>query len=228
MAYRWLLILLALGGSAFMPRLLAGEVIFYRSCPTEQPVVALTFDDGPTPNLTPVVLDILKEYQMKATFFVLGPKVKQNAELLKRAVAEGHEIGNHTWRHAHLTKLSPEEVTEELNKTSQAIEDATGKKPVLCRPPFLDSDGELDGRIFHEFGMKVIACSVDSLDWRDRDAELALKNIVEKVTPGAIILCHETEPTTVKALPEILAALKAKGLRSVTVSELIAISGTKK
>jgi peptidoglycan/xylan/chitin deacetylase (PgdA/CDA1 family) len=195
----------------------------YTCCRVDKPVVALTFDDGPTAALTPKLLDILKANQVKATLFVIGKSAAQHPELLQRAVAEGHEIGNHTWSHANLTKVGLPEARAEIQNATDAISKATGKSPVVMRPPFLAINDEVAQMIRGEFGMKIISTNVDSLDWRDRNADKAREIVVEKTAPGAIILCHESQPTTIDALPEILKELKAKGYRFVTVSELVAM-----
>jgi len=200
-----------------------GPPAIYKSCQVTKPVIALTFDDGPTSALTPQLLDILKAHGARATLFVIGKRADQSPELLQRAVAEGNEIGNHTWSHANLTKISTQEMRAEVQDAADAIFKATGKRPELVRPPYLGIDGDVIQFLHGELGLKIISCNIDSLDWRDHNSAKTTENIVTKAAPGAIVLCHETEPSTLAALPGILDALKAKGYEFVTVSEMISM-----
>lgn len=197
----------------------------YSSVTTTRSLIALTFDDGPSVEGTARLLDILKEHAVTATLFVIGNRVAKLPDLVKRAADEGHEIGNHTWTHPHMPELSREEALGQLRQTSDAIASSAGQKPTLYRPPYIDTTEELDRWIENDLGMKVIAASVDSVDWRHREAALTLENVLTKVAPGAIILCHETQPTTLDALPGMLRELKARGFEFVTVSELLALGG---
>jgi peptidoglycan/xylan/chitin deacetylase (PgdA/CDA1 family) len=183
---------------------------------------ALTFDDGPHPESSTKLLDALKQHRAKATFFVLGSNAAKYPELLRRMVAEGHEIGNHSWSHPHLPSMDFSEVRSELERTSKTIAVATGRSPTLFRPPYIDTNPTLENWIRKETGMKTIGASVDSYDWRDSDGALARQHILEGVAPGAIVLAHE-RASTAEALPGILDELLAKGYTLVTVSELIAL-----
>lgn len=197
------------------------------SLPVTEKVVALIFDDGPTPDLTPRLLEILKTAGVKATIYVIGGRVVKNPELVKRADAEGHEIGNHTWTHKNLTEISRDEALKQIQQTTDAIVRAIGRKPATFRPPYIATSEALNLWIRDELGMKVISTNVDTVDWRDRNADMAFQIVTTKVAPGAIILCHETQPTTLDALPKIISELKARGYRFVTVSELVALSAGK-
>lgn len=196
--------------------------ITYKSCKVEGKYIALTFDDGPHPENSVKLLETLKQHHAKATFFVIGGNAAKYPELLQRMKAEGHEIGNHTWSHPHLQSKDFPEIRSELDRTSQAIFDATGEKPTLFRPPFIDTSPTLETWIYKQTGMKTITLSVDSLDWRDNDASLARQHILEGAAPGAIVLAHE-RTCTAEALPGILNELEAQGYKFVTVSELIAM-----
>lgn len=194
----------------------------YCSVPVDGPYIAMTFDDGPSTALTPRLLDLLKQRGIKVTFFVIGQNVEHAPEIVARAAAEGHEIGNHTWDHPPLTKLSDARAQEEINKTSEAIFNATGKKPVLLRPPY----GAVNPRISHlidQDGMKVVLWSVDPNDWKRPGAAVVERRILAGAKPGAIILSHDIHPGTVEAMPATLDALLAKGYKFVTVSELMAM-----
>lgn len=195
----------------------------YNSCNVEGQYVALTFDDGPHATLTPKLLDVLKEKGVKATFFVLGQCVAANPDVLARAAAEGHEIGNHSWDHKSLTKVGAAGVASEINQTNAAIENATGKKPVLVRPPYGATNATITKRLNEEFGLKVVMWDVDPLDWKVRNSAHVESEILKGAKPGSIILSHDIHATTVAAMAETIDALKAKGFQFVTVSELIAM-----
>ncbi|MBM3857133.1 MAG: polysaccharide deacetylase family protein [Verrucomicrobia bacterium] len=194
----------------------------YCSVPVDGPYVAMTFDDGPSPALTPKLLDLLKQRGIKVTFFVIGQNVEHAPEVVARAASEGHEIGNHTWDHPALTKLSDARVQEEINKTSEAIVKATGKKPVLLRPPYGAMNPRVH-RLVDQDGMKVVLWSVDPNDWKRPGSAVVERRILAGAKPGSIILSHDIHPGTIEAMPATLDALLAKGYKFVTVSELIAM-----
>jgi peptidoglycan/xylan/chitin deacetylase (PgdA/CDA1 family) len=194
----------------------------YCSVPVDGPYIAMSFDDGPSPILTPRLLDMLKQRGIKVTFFVIGQNVEHAPEVVARAAAEGHEIGNHTWSHPALTKLSDARDQEEINKTSEAIFKATGKKPVLLRPPYGAMNARVH-RLIEQDGMKVVLWSVDPNDWKRPGSAVVERRILAGAKPGAIILSHDIHPGTIEAMPATLDALLAKGYKFVTVSELIAM-----
>lgn len=206
-----------------------GEHFSYSSIHVDGPYIAMTFDDGPHATLTPRLLDILKERHVKVTFFVLGQLVKEHPEIVQRAVAEGHEIGNHSWDHKALNKLGPDGLQHELTDTSAAIKEATGKPVTLMRPPYGATNPRLSRAIEKDFGMKVILWSVDPLDWKDPGPKVVESRILSGskesggAKPGAIILSHDIHKGTVEAMPATLDALLAKGYKFVTVSELLAL-----
>ncbi|MEI6323682.1 MAG: polysaccharide deacetylase family protein [bacterium] len=206
-----------------------GEHFSYSSIHVDGPYIAMTFDDGPNATLTPRLLDILKERHVKVTFFVLGQLVKEHPEIVQRAVAEGHEIGNHSWDHKALNKLGPDGLQHELTDTSAAIKEATGKPVTLMRPPYGATNPRLSRAIEKDFGMKVILWSVDPLDWKDPGPKVVESRILSGskesggAKPGAIILSHDIHKGTVEAMPSTLDALLAKGYKFVTVSELLAM-----
>jgi peptidoglycan/xylan/chitin deacetylase (PgdA/CDA1 family) len=185
--------------------------------------VAITFDDGPSPKLTPMLLDMLKERGIKATFFVVGQNAAEYPDILKRAVAEGHEIGNHSWSHPQLTRLSAAGVAAQMEKTNEAVRVATGRNPVVMRPPYGATNAKLDRRFNEEFGLKVIIWDVDPLDWKYRSADRVEREILQRSGPGSIILAHDIHPSTVAAMPRTLDALIARGYKFATVSQLIAM-----
>lgn len=185
---------------------------------TQEKVVALTFDDGPDPTDTPDVLDILKEKKVRATFFVLGQAAQSNPYLLKRLVNEGHEIGNHSFNHDYQQR----HLVEEMNQTDKEVFAATGTHTYFYRPPggFL-SKSQLE--IIKGNGHVVALWSVDSKDWRNPGIKQIVDNVIKHVFPGAIILMHDGgyhRTQTVKALGPIIDALRERGYRLVTLSEL--------
>ena len=195
----------------------------YNTCNVEGPYIALTFDDGPHATLTPKLLDILKEKGIKVTFFVLGECVAANPAVLQRAAAEGHEIGNHSWDHKSFLKGGGSGVASEINQTNAAIENAIGRKPVLVRPPYGATNAAITKRLNEEFGLKVIMWDVDPLDWKVRNSAHVKEEILKSTKQGSIVLSHDIHPTTIDAMAETIDALKEKGFKFVTVSELIAM-----
>ncbi len=197
----------------------------YTSVPGVGKVVAITFDDGPSPKLTPQLLDMLKARKVKATFFVVGQNAAAYPEIVKRIVDEGHEIGNHSWNHPQLTRLSRAAVDAQMSKTNAAIKAAAGFDPVVMRPPYGATNAALNKHYAVAYGMKVILWSVDPLDWKFRNSARVEQSIVSQTGPGGIILAHDIHPSTVAAMPATIDALLAKGYQFATVSELLAMEG---
>ena len=183
---------------------------------TKAKCVALTFDDGPGPK-TGKLLDDLKKADAPATFFVVGPNAKTRPELLKRMVAEGHEIGNHTWNHRSLPSLSSSKIRSEIDRTNEAIDAAIGEHATLMRPPY-GARNAITDRLAQA---PVILWDVDTLDWKHRNADKVVEATISQTRPGSIVLMHDIHPSTVAAVPRLLAKLKAKGYTFVTVSELL-------
>ena len=182
-----------------------------------KPTVALTFDDGPDPVCTPELLDGLKERDVRATFFLLGQSVEENEAVVKRMKEEGHLIGNHTYSHVELTKLSPEEAQEEVVRTSSEIYKAAGVYTAFVRPPF----GEWPDGLEFQVTMIPVKWTVDSRDWYTRNTPVIVKDVLNAVEPGDIILMHDCYETSVAAALQIVDALTEKGYEFVTVDELI-------
>jgi len=171
---------------------------------------------------------ILKQRNIKVTFFMIGPNVVAHPEIARRALAEGHEIGNHSWTHPPLSKLSDQRVTEEITKTQEAIKNATGFTPTILRPPYGAITKRQRQWIENQFGLSVILWSVDPLDWKRPGASVITQRILSGAQSGAIILSHDIHQQTVDAMPATLDALLAKGYKFVTVSELIAMNHPKR
>lgn len=204
-----------------------GERSSYNSIRVDGPYIAMTFDDGPDATLTPRLLDILKERHLHATFFVLGQRVQDHPEILQREIAEGHEVGNHSWDHPQLNRLAEGGLHHQLADTSEIIRQSIGHAPIIMRPPYGATNPRLSRAIEKEYGMKVILWSVDPFDWRDPGAQVVSSRILNGwkgsggAKPGAIILAHDIHKGTVEAMPATLDALLAKGYKFVTVSELL-------
>lgn len=185
--------------------------------------IAMTFDDGPSAATTPRLLDILAKRNIKATFFMIGQCVVENPAIVKRVLAEGHEIGNHSWSHPAFAKMSDDAVTSQIDRTENAIEQACGLKTELLRPPYGSITKRQEEWIHDKLGMNVILWEVDPLDWKYRNSAHVESEILKQVRPGAIILSHDIHATTVDAMPATLDALAARGYKFVTVSQLLAM-----
>ncbi|MDP0491751.1 MAG: polysaccharide deacetylase family protein [Verrucomicrobiota bacterium JB023] len=183
--------------------------------------IAMTFDDGPHPQNTPRLLDILRQRNIKATFYVIGKNVKTYPEITRRIVAEGHEIGNHTWNHPNLTKLSPSKVRDELTTTRDVIIRTTGVQPRTMRPPYGALLTSQRNTIHREFGYPTILWDVDPLDWKRPGTAVVRSRILNGTKGGSIVLAHDLHSTTIDAMPSTLDGLLAKGFQFVTVSQLL-------
>ncbi|MFB6903089.1 polysaccharide deacetylase family protein [Streptomyces bacillaris] len=183
--------------------------------------IALTFDAGPGKD-TPELLDILKEKKVSATFFLLGKNhVLKHPDTVRRIQDEGHEVANHTWTHKILTDEKPEEIRAELEKTQEAIEKITGKRPRLMRPPQGRTDDQVSG-ISKELGLSQVLWSATAKDYSTNDSALITKRILDQASRDGIILLHDIYKGTVPAVPGIIDALQKDGYTFVTVPELMA------
>ena len=188
---------------------------------TSRPVVAMTFDDGPHPRLTPILLDMLKARRIRATFYVIGNRVPQWPGLVQRMLAEGHEVANHTWSHPFLTRLSSSGVLSQLDRTAQAVEKVTGRRPVTMRPPYGAMSYRQRQMVLEARKLPTVLWSVDPQDWRRPGSSVVAQRILHQTRPGGIVLSHDIHSPTIKAMPRTLDGLAAKGFRFVTVSELL-------
>lgn len=181
------------------------------------PEVALTFDDGPSPKYTPLLLDGLKERNVQATFFLLGKNVKENQELVQRMQAEGHLLGNHTYNHVQLNKIPETTARQEILKTNNEIYEVTGKYPEYMRPPY----GAWKKNMEFCVEMLPVFWDIDTLDWKSQNVDAILKAAGEEPEDGSIILMHDEYQTSVEAALLLIDRLKEKGYEFVTVDELI-------
>ncbi|BAY67410.1 polysaccharide deacetylase family protein [Anabaena sp. FACHB-709] len=200
-----------------------GKTVYKVQTNSNEKVIALTFDDGPWQKTTPEILEILKQNQIKATFFWVGQAIQANPDIAKRVVAEGHAIGNHTWHHWY-RRMNEATAKSEIERTSDLIYKTTGVKTHLFRPP----GGVLNnGLVAYAKSQKnaVVMWSLTSADTDPRaKPEVFVKNVVKGAKPGYIVLMHDgggDRQRTVKALPQIISGLKQQGYKFVTVPELL-------
>jgi peptidoglycan/xylan/chitin deacetylase (PgdA/CDA1 family) len=180
--------------------------------------VAITFDDGPGVQ-TRELLEMLRAENAVATWFPVGEVAVSRPGMLRRIAEAGHEIGNHTWDHAQLTRRDGAAIDNEVGRTARAIRAITGTRPRLVRPPY----GAVTPRVAGELarlGDPVVLWDVDPLDWKYRDSGRVARSVLSQVRPGSIVLLHDIHATTVAAVPRILHVLAARGYTFVTVSEL--------
>lgn len=182
----------------------------------DRKAVALTFDDGPNPQTTPVALELLKKYNAKGTFFMVGRSVAGNEDLIKQVVAEGHQIGNHSWDHPVLPSIGLKKAKKQIDDTTEALKKASGQDVHVMRPPY----GAINGAIQAAVDQSFILWDIDTLDWKNRNTASIMKE-VRKAQPGSIILMHDIHQTTIAALPSILQYLTEQGFEMVTVDELM-------
>lgn len=205
-----------------MPRLTREHgVVVLNQVQTGLPQVALTFDDGPHPQHTPQLLDILARYRVRATFYVIGSLVRRYPEIARRIVADGHEIGNHTWTHPTLSQLGDGTVLTEIDRTQEMVWQTVGHVPVTMRPPYGAFSPRQSRMLQASRNLPTVIWSVDPQDWRRPGSSVVAERMVRGARPGAIILAHDIHGPTVRAVPEALDGLAARGLTPVTMSELL-------
>jgi peptidoglycan/xylan/chitin deacetylase (PgdA/CDA1 family) len=211
-------------GPAATPLASTSGKVTYNSVHVDGPYIAMTFDDGPHQTLTPKLLDLLAQKKIKATFFVLGENAERHPEILRRAVAEGHEIGNHTWSHPNLAKSSQDTLRSQLQRTDDLIRQAIGFRPKIMRPPYGELTSKQRQWVHDEFGYNIILWDVDPLDWKEPGPAVVSQRIIRGAKSGSIILSHDIHAQTIAAMPQTFDALLAKGFRFVTVSELLSLA----
>ena len=184
-----------------------------------KPMIALTFDDGPS-EYTDRLLDIFATYGGKGTFFVVGNAVDSRQSTIKRICDEGHEIGIHSWNHSELTKLNRQGIKDQISWTQSKIFNVTGYKSTIVRPPYgsWNSDVKSVGK---ELNVSLVNWSIDTLDWKTKNANAVYNEIVGKVGNGDIVLCHDLHKTTVDAMEFVIPKLIEDGYQLVTVSQML-------
>jgi len=183
--------------------------------------IALTFDDGPYAPTTNILLDKLKEYNVKATFFMLGSRVEKYAETVKRVYAEGHQVGNHSYSHKNLTKVDEHQFNIEVNQTNDMIQKITGEKPSVIRPPY----GANNDIINKKIDMPIINWNVDTMDWKNKNSKMLKDHVLNNLKDGNIILMHDIHKTTIDGIIDIIDDIHNMGYRMVTITELAKIKG---
>jgi peptidoglycan/xylan/chitin deacetylase (PgdA/CDA1 family) len=186
---------------------------------TKVKCVALTFDDGPVKH-TSDVLDALSARGARATFFVLGVMARKHPELLRRMIAEGDAVGNHSWNHPMLFGLSAKATRSQFVRTEKVITAAIGEEPMLVRTPFGQQNKKIR-KILAKLGSPVILWNVDPQDWKVRKTAVVIRRVVKATKRNSIVLLHDVWPSTRAAVPAIIDKLQAKGFVLVTVPELI-------
>jgi peptidoglycan/xylan/chitin deacetylase (PgdA/CDA1 family) len=189
-------------------------------------VVALTYDDGPSPKDTEALLKVLAAEQVKATFFMIGRNVKSYPAVARKVAQAGHQVAGHSYAHDSLPKLKPPKIEKDLEETARVIEEATGVHPLWMRPPY----GAVNGSLYTLLGEKQTRFAmwdIDPLDWRRPGAKVIAERVLKKVRPGAVVLLHDgsvNRAQTVEASKIIIAKLKKKGYRFVTMQELYVLA----
>ncbi len=184
--------------------------------------VALTFDDGPG-EYTDDLLDILAEYDAHATFYVLGSMVTEFPETVERMATEGHELGNHTWKHDDLAEMTGKQVEKDITRTDEAVREVTGTDPTTIRPPY----GSLNAKVRRSVDRPLVMWDVDTMDWQSREAEDVSEHALSQISPGSVVLLHDIHETSVQAVPAVLAELHRQGYHFVTVTDVFGEPGLK-
>lgn len=207
---------------AYMPEKQAAvvEVLSKKTLDPNGKYIALTFDDGPDPDITPRVLDILQNHNVVATFYLLGSRVPYAPELVEQMVKNGHELGNHTFDHIDVSKAAYASISEEIRKTNEHIFEAGGVYPKTLRTPFGAMSPAAEA-VAENYTLPIIMWSADSRDWESRNPSAILETVMFKSAPGGIVLLHDVHETTADALPSIISSLRNQGYEFVTVTEIL-------
>lgn len=210
-------LLLSLPGDSALP---AGGGAMVQ-LPDEAPVVAITFDDGPRSSTTTRLLDELALREIPATFFLIGERIAGNEDLIRRMSAEGHQVGVHSYSHIRLTALSREDFTKEVDQTRAQLAAILGAGEYWLRPPY----GIVDDSVKAWAGSPIVLWSVDPEDWKDRNTQRIVGEVLSHVKDGDIILFHDIYDSSVDAAVQVVDALLNQGYCFVTVEQLLAVKG---
>lgn len=215
--------------AGLMCLVLFGQSLLYRDCMEKETCetlsencetvkkVAITFDDGPNPDYTGLLLDGLKERGVSATFFLLGKEVERYPKIVKEIYQDGHLIGTHSYEHVNLSNLNDSAAIEQVDKTNMAIYKITGEYPEYIRPPFGCWKCNLD----YETKMIEVLWDVDPLDWKTSNSDVIAKRVIDQVKEDDIILLHDASESSVKAAFKIIDELEREGYTFVTVEEIL-------
>nr|WP_230967477.1 polysaccharide deacetylase family protein [Nostoc commune] len=209
-----------------VPKPFQGTIIYQAKLKANEKVIALTFDDGPSPKNTAQILEILKTNNIKATFFMVGQMVKYFPQVAKQVAADGHVIGNHTWHHWYF-QMDGATASSEIDRTADIIYKTTGEKTTLFRPPggFLNN-GLAQYAKNQKYAVMMWSEQSGDAERRSPQVPMLVKNVLKQAKPGAIVLLHDgggNRSKSVKALPEMIAGLKTQGYRFVTIPQLLEI-----
>ena len=185
----------------------------------DKKMIALTFDDGPGAG-TQRILDALDEVDGRATFCMVANRMNSYAQTARKVAEQGSEIATHTWEHPNLTKLGASQLRKELSKSLNAIENATGVRPTVLRPPYGSVNAEVK-EACAEMGLVIANWIIDPEDWKTRNASSIRSHILNNAKDGAIVVCHDLYPETASAMESAIRALSDRGYQLVTVSELL-------
>lgn len=185
------------------------------------PMVALTFDDGPSENATSRILKVLGDNYSRATFFMVGTNAEKYPELVAEIASAGCELGNHSYNHKDLTKLDAAGREEQIDLVNRAVNKATGENTTVIRPPF----GAYDDEVLNDLQNPVVLWNLDTEDWSSRNAQLVVENVMDQVQDGDIILMHDIYDSTAEAVELLVPRLKEEGYQLVTVSEMAKYKG---
>ncbi|MDB4655916.1 polysaccharide deacetylase family protein [Flavobacteriales bacterium] len=195
-----------IGSQFFMPTFWRGE----------KGTISLTFDDGPHRDVTPKVLDVLREEGVTASFFVIGKNAEKHPDLVRKIVDEGHIVGNHTYDHAYV--FSKKKINKQVSQGQEVIQNIIGKKPVYFRPPFGVMNPKIADAVKHE-KCAIVGWDLRSQDGRIRTKEATIKRVKNNLKKATVLLFHDTNPTTPDALREIIHLCKQNGTKIVSVQE---------
>lgn len=188
-------------------------------------MVALTFDDGPHSTITRRIANCLEQYNGRGTFFVVGDRVSGNSKTLARVASAGHQIGSHTWSHKNLKSLSAEGVASEVRRAQTAIRNVTGSAPRIIRPPYGSTGETARAAIRDTANLAIVNWSVDSEDWKSKNADTIVREVMKNVKDGDIVLMHDLYASTAEAVERLVPKLTQAGYQLVTVDELYRLRG---
>jgi peptidoglycan/xylan/chitin deacetylase (PgdA/CDA1 family) len=196
------------------------KIKFINSGPTDGSRIALTFDDGPMPGVTDRILDELKQRGLHATFFMIGRRIAAAPDLARRALAEGHEIGNHTFTHPNLTRLPEAQVEAEIQKTQDIMSEMLQHRAIWFRPPY-GALQQKQAALVAKLGMRVVMLTVDPKDWSLPGEDKVIGTVLTQTRAGSIILCHDVHRPTANCMGTLLDGLLERTFKPVTLSKLI-------
>ena len=187
---------------------------------TDKKICSISFDAAWGNEQTDGLLDTLDKYKVKTTFFLVGSWAEKYPESVKEIAKRGHDVGNHSATHAHMTQISSEDMLTELENCNNKIEKLTGKRPTLFRPPYGDYDNNVVNTVM-SLDMYCVQWNIDSLDWKDPSVDQIVQNCTSKLQPGSIILLHNGATNTPEALPKVIEAIHAQGYKIVPISKIL-------